>query len=325
MNQSPVSRENKQTERNNIKILISASIVGGVLTSFLVTPLDVVKTRLQTQDKPISTGLNNQQHNKHLFKGTLDAFKKIYKNEGIFTFWRGLTPSLLMTVPNTTIYFTSYEYIKEFLYQYGDSEPYNIYAVPLIAGTAARMVSASVTSPLELLRTNSQGIDLSNYKQSTATLGTPTQHQKFNSVTLFRDIIKNVGIKGLWRGYFPTIIRDVPFSSLYWLGYEVVKSKLMKLQNPNYKIRSQQSPFLINFISGAVSGTIAAVLTTPIDVIKTKIQITVQKQQQQQQYVTENHLNGIRHQFKQIIKEEGFIGLTSGLVPRVAKVAPGLN
>ncbi|EGC29587.1 hypothetical protein DICPUDRAFT_158807 [Dictyostelium purpureum] len=349
-NNIPIKNSNAN---NNFKNLVASS-AGSFLTSLIVTPLDVVKTRLQTQvtKPPPKSVLKTQfcrQHRlsyhshfqkKHVFNNTTDAFKKIYKNEGIFTFWRGLAPSLLMTVPNAAI------------------EGYTIYTVPLIAGSIARMVSASVTSPLELLRTNSQGVSLAATKNAMASVANTAQHavsnaasstckvlgcsanvclptaaaystcstripttpQKFNSFTLFNDIIKNVGVKGLWRGYIPTIVRDVPFSSLYWGGYEVLKLKFMRFQDPSYKVGGN-SPFIINFASGAISGAFAAALTTPIDVIKTRIQMSVQ-QSSNHSNVNTKELRSVRYHFKQIIKEEGFIGLTKGLVPRVAKVGP---
>ncbi|EAL69449.1 mitochondrial substrate carrier family protein [Dictyostelium discoideum AX4] len=326
------SNNNDSNIHKNVKKLMVASIFGGIMSSLIVTPLDVVKTRLQTQN----TGSHINQ--KHVFKGTLDAFKKIYKNEGPLTFWRGVTPSLLMTIPSATIYFTSYEYLKEYLYQFNDTEAYNIYTVPLVAGTLARIFSASVTSPFELLRTNSQGIVLQNaYKNtvamaassSTATIGTIplSSEQRFNSFKLYRDIVNNVGIKGLWRGLGPTLVRDVPFSAIYWAGYEVLKNKLMKSQiDPNFS-RNSKSPFFINFIAGATSGTLAAVLTTPIDVIKTRIQMSAQQTlspsltpQQQLDFIKKN--NSSIYHLKQILSQEGWKGLTKGLVPRVAKVSP---
>ncbi|KAN0015546.1 hypothetical protein ACTFIU_008281 [Dictyostelium citrinum] len=332
--------KNDSNVHRNVKKLMLASILGGIMSSLMVTPLDVVKTRLQTQN----TGSHINQ--KHVFKGTIDAFKKIYKNEGPLTFWRGVTPSLLMTIPNATIYFTSYEYLKEYLYQFNDTEAYNTYTVPLVAGSLARIFSTSVTSPLELLRTNSQGIVLQNAYKNTATaagiassssssaatkatIGTIplSSEQKFNSLKLYRDIVNNVGIKGLWRGLGPSLIRDVPFSAIYWAGYEVLKNKLMKSYvDPNFT-RNSNSPFFVNLIAGGTSGTFAAVLTTPIDVIKTRIQMSAQQTlsssltpQQQLDFIKKN--NSSIYHLKEILHKEGWKGLTKGIVPRAIKISP---
>jgi solute carrier family 25 protein 39/40 len=78
--------------------------------------------------------------------------------------------------------------------------------------------------------------------------------------------------------------------------------------------KHQGISFLVHFVSGAASGTIAAVLTTPIDVIKTNAQVS--------------HLTPSRKHknawdiFRNIVMEEGWRGLTKGVVPRAVKVAP---
>eukprot|EP01132_Coremiostelium_polycephalum_P001201 gene1201-1514_t len=297
----------------NIKKQMMASIIGGMVTSLVVTPLDVVKTRLQTQVDPTTTtkatATPNQttttttksSHKRIQLKGTMDAFYKITKYEGVFTLWRGLTPSLLMTIPSATI------------------DDTNLYTVPLISGCVARIISATVTSPFELLRTNSQGITKQNFK----------------SLNLFKDIVNNVGWRGLWRGLSPTLLRDVPFSAIYWSGYELIKDKIMRSKNKNHT-RHNPPTFFTSFIAGATSGTIAAIVTTPIDVVKTRIQMTVQQQQlqglstssssfktttttSQQQF---NFSTSAITNFKNIIQQEGWMSLTKGMVPRVAKVSP---
>uniref|UniRef100_A0AAR5P3B8 Uncharacterized protein n=1 Tax=Dendroctonus ponderosae TaxID=77166 RepID=A0AAR5P3B8_DENPD len=62
---------------------------------------------------------------------------------------------------------------------------------------------------------------------------------------------------------FPTLLRDVPFSAIYWMSYESIKS-YMGCDHPSFR----QS-----FIGGAISGSIAATITVPFDVVKTHQQI----------------------------------------------------
>ena len=74
---------------------------------------------------------------------------KIARLEGVTSLWRGLVPTLVMTVPGVALYFTSYEKFKEELSGLG-------HLTPLVAGATARTLTATVTSPLELFRTNIQ-------------------------------------------------------------------------------------------------------------------------------------------------------------------------
>ncbi|KAG0175980.1 hypothetical protein DFQ28_007202 [Apophysomyces sp. BC1034] len=126
-----------------------AACSGAILTTLLVTPLDVVKTRLQSQDIP---GSVKTQH----LTGTWDGVTKIVRREGIPALWRGLSAGLVMAVPSTTIYFVGYDYIRDqtqivnqTLHDYS----------PLWAGGAARAVAAAVISPIELFRTRLQSVE----------------------------------------------------------------------------------------------------------------------------------------------------------------------
>ncbi|KAG5210220.1 hypothetical protein JEQ12_015414 [Ovis aries] len=232
-----------------------------------VTPFDVVKIRLQAQNNPFpkgkcflySNGLMDhlcvceEEGNKAWYKkpgrfqGTLDAFLKIIRNEGIKSLWSGLPPTLVMAVPATVIYFTCYDQLTALLRsKLGENES----RIPIVAGIMARLGAVTVISPLELIRTKMQS-------------------KKFSYEELHRFVSKKVSEDGwisLWRGWAPTILRDVPFSAMYWYNYEVLKKWLCA------KSGLYEPTFMINFTSGALSGSFAAVVTLPFDVVKTQKQ-----------------------------------------------------
>ena len=67
--------------------------------------------------------------------------------------WRGVTPTIVMTIPSNAIYFTAYESLKtNFQSNFG----MNIFIAPIFAGFGARILSSIATSPLEYLKTNLQ-------------------------------------------------------------------------------------------------------------------------------------------------------------------------
>ncbi|XP_032160618.1 solute carrier family 25 member 40 isoform X2 [Mustela erminea] len=232
-----------------------ASCSGAILTSLMVTPLDVVKIRLQAQNNPFSKGkcfvysnglmdhlcVCEEEGNKVWYKkpgrfqGTLDAFLKIVRNEGIKSLWSGLPPTLVMAVPATVIYFTCYDQLSALLRsKLGENES----RIPIIAGTIAR--------------------------------------------------------------------------SMYWYNYEVLKKWFCA------KSGLYEPTFMINFTSGALSGSFAAVATLPFDVVKT------QKQTQLWKY--ESHKISLPTStwtiMKNIVAKNGFAGLFTGLIPRLIKIAP---
>ncbi|KAM6451031.1 mitochondrial glutathione transporter SLC25A40 isoform 4-T5 [Liasis olivaceus] len=133
---------------------VVSSCCGAVLTSILVTPLDVVKVRLQAQSNPSLKGksfLDSDGLTDHVylyengtgktwhktsgrFTGMLDAFAKIVQREGVKALWSGLPPSLAVSVPTTVIYFTCYDQLRDALVYKTEDNDY----IPLIAGGIAR-------------------------------------------------------------------------------------------------------------------------------------------------------------------------------------------
>lgn len=81
---------------------------------------------------------------------------------------------------------------------------------PLSAGIAARTIVATFVSPLELVRTRLQSTPISP--------GTP--HTMKSVLDGIQKMVAHDGLRTLWRGLGPTLWRDVPFSGIYWAGYE---------------------------------------------------------------------------------------------------------
>ncbi|KAG8446955.1 hypothetical protein GDO86_014409 [Hymenochirus boettgeri] len=341
---------------------ILASGTGALLTSIFVTPLDVVKIRLQSQKKPISkvlyakslpwalpvrhprwrcflycnglmdhlfvcqhaTACSALSRTPMYFSGTLDAFVKITRHEGLTSLWSGLPPTLVMAIPATIIYFTCYDQLRDFLH-YGLG--YHGSHIPLIAGALARCKSffiekyllfggvfclfdsilkvfhflsvgaVTVISPLELIRTKMQSQQLSYME-----LG-----------VCLRSAVSQGGWLSLWKGLGPTVLRDVPFSALYWFNYELVKRKLSETKE------TAESPFLVSFTAGAVSGAVAAILTLPFDVVKTQRQIELGNLELG---TSRGQRSSTWGAMRRIRTESGIRGLFAGFLPRVIKVAP---
>ena len=121
------------------------------------------------------------------------------------------------------------------------------------------------------------------------------------------------GVRGLWNGYTATLLRDVPFSALYWPLYEQTKASLAAL-NPSEAPNS----FPVTFLSGALAGSVASTLTLPADVLKTLKQIEVGEREVMGQGKSRTN----RAIAKELVREQGVRGLFTGLTPRLLKVAP---
>ncbi|XP_068616053.1 mitochondrial glutathione transporter SLC25A40 [Brachionichthys hirsutus] len=303
--------------RNGITPLqqMVASGSGAIITSLLVTPLDVVKIRLQAQKNPFPKGKCFVYCNglmDHLcvcengnskawykapghFNGTLDAFVKIVRGEGIKALWSGLSPTLVMAVPATVIYFTCYEQLHAVLrVRMGG------YAkeAPLVAGGTARVFAVTIISPLELIRTKLQA-EKQSYRQLTDCI---------------RGAVRSGGWLSLWRGLGATLLRDVPFSAMYWSNYEMGKKWLCE------RYDASEPTLAITFTSGAVSGSVAAIVTLPFDVVKTRRQVELGELLAKK--LTHQASASTFSVMKHIVAQDGFGGLLAGFLPRVIKVAP---
>jgi len=85
-------------------------------------------------------------------------------------------------------------------------------------------------------------------------------------VPMLRDMVRQRGWLGLWRGLGPTLVRDAPFSVIYWTGFEGIREYIVRK-------RKWKEGFFVNFLAGLSAGLVAAATTTPIDVIKTRQQM----------------------------------------------------
>lgn len=95
--------------------------------------------------------------------------------------------------------------------------------------------AATVVSPVELIRTKLQA-----------------QKQSYRELTsCIRLAVQTEGWLSLWRGLGPTLLRDVPFSAMYWYNYEICKSRLCE------RYHTREPTFAISFTSGAVSGAVS--------------------------------------------------------------------
>ncbi|KAI7898683.1 mitochondrial carrier domain-containing protein [Cokeromyces recurvatus] len=313
------------TETSSTEKLISAC-GGALITSLMVTPMDVVKMRMQTQniynavccmafnncikqglqinritrgqpmlyDCAISiTNTATNSRTSPVFKNTFDGLYKIMKYEGPMALWKGLSPALVMSVPSNVIYFVGYDYLKDIIQPAMAISSSTDYS-PLVAGAFARTIAVTIISPIELFRTRLQA--------ATAV------HDFKHVMEGVKKMVLQDGLQALWRGLPPTLWRDVPFSAIYWMGYEQIKYQL----EDYYSLGELQ----VSFISGALSGMFAATITTPFDVAKTRRQVDAGREKP---LLKDSRVPGI---LKQIYRQEGIRGLFSGLTPRVAKIGP---
>lgn len=264
-----------------------------------------------------------EETQRRTFTSTFDGLRKIARNEGFLTLWRGLSPTLMMGIPANIIYFAGYDWLRSDERSLIKQNVSGAYA-PFVAGSIARTAAATATSPIEMFRTRLQ-----------ATPGTGAGHFKATLQGLYQMTQVN-GYTSLWRGLSLTMWRDVPFSGLYWWGYEEMRRVLgtahqnaPHIAGPLSDSASSTSAFLDSFIAGATSGSVAALVTTPFDVGKTRQQVYRHMDDQALKTAQRSSSSPIIPEqlslprfLLHIFREEGTAGLFRGWAARCLKVAP---
>ena len=246
-----------------------------------------------------------------------------------------------MAIPGNVIYFTGYDSLRANPYSPIRRYCNDTYA-PLIAGSIARIAAAAVVSPIEMFRTRLQ-----------ATSGPPGTGHFAATLSGLCDLVRSQGYTSLWRGLTLTMWRDVPFSGIYWWGYETSREKLAELRErgrgrDSAGIQGQQTSrarsssrskqdhsttFIDSFISGAVSGSVASAVTTPFDVGKTRQQVLKHSSDSAPVNGAESLSSALAESSRpenlsmprflcHIYQNEGIQGLFRGGLARCLKVAP---
>jgi solute carrier family 25 aspartate/glutamate transporter 12/13 len=95
------------------------------------------------------------------------------------------------------------------------------------------------------------------------------QLQGMNDKVSAVSVVQNMGIRGLYRGFASTLLRDIPFNAVYFTAYNVLKSVQSERKIAQGKKGQLTAAELLTV--GCISGTMASGITTPADCIKTCI------------------------------------------------------
>lgn len=260
--------------------------VAGAFGAFMVYPIDLVKTRMQNQ--------RSSRVGERLYSNSIDCARKVVRNEGFRGFYSGVLPQLLGVAPEKAIKLTVNDLVRG---AFQDKQTHRIWwPYEILAGASAGGCQVVFTNPLEIvkIRLQVQG-ELS--KKSDAV---PRRSAMW--------IVRNLGLVGLYKGASACLLRDIPFSAIYFPTYAHLKSDLFG-EGPQKKLGVLQL-----LTAGAIAGMPAAYLTTPCDVIKTRLQVEARK--------GEATYNGLVHCARTVYQQEGFKAFFKGGPARILRSSP---
>ena len=205
---SHFSNRQKASETPFVR-LISGAFAGGVACS-MCYPLDLIRTRFT-----MASG--------HDFYSSIpNAFYKISQKEGVLGLYRGLGPTLFVSVPNLAISYCIYGTMKEWIWKVrhpgenvhlANVEEPN-FVDSLIAGATSGICSSLVTYPIDVVRRRLQ------------VLGLHKSAKEIGALQEFQNILRIDGTKGLYRGLTPELLKVTPTVGFTFCTYEFMKDLL---------------------------------------------------------------------------------------------------
>eukprot|EP00884_Botryococcus_braunii_P010651 jgi/Botrbrau1/19588/Bobra.0035s0070.2 len=179
----------------------------------------------------------------------------------------------------------------------------------LVAGGFAGAISKTATAPLARLTILYQVQGLASAQTA---LGSKAVSQKLSVNQAFSQIIRQEGLRALWKGNGVTIVHRLPYSAVNFWSYEHCSEWWARRYPPSKDNPSHD--VVRRLICGGLAGMLACTVAYPLDLVRTRFAAQT----------TKRYYLGINHALRTIVQEEGPRGLYRGLGATLCQVAPSL-
>uniref|UniRef100_A0A8C4QMB4 Uncharacterized protein n=1 Tax=Eptatretus burgeri TaxID=7764 RepID=A0A8C4QMB4_EPTBU len=202
---------------------------------------------------------------------SFDCLVKTLRSEGYFGMYRGAAVNLALVTPEKAIKLASNDFFRHRLSK--DGKGLSVFK-EMMAGCGAGMCQVVVTTPMEMLKIQLQdagrlGESLLHMSGSVVVSVSPILSRSYvanmspsvSGWQLTCELLQKRGVSGLYRGLGATLVRDVPFSIIYFPLFA-------NLNRLGQFSPDGRAPFLHSFLAGCVAGSVAAISVSPFDVDK---------------------------------------------------------
>ncbi|KAL7498665.1 hypothetical protein ACHAWT_006519 [Skeletonema menzelii] len=255
---------------------MTAGCIAGGIEATAVWPMEFIKTQLQLQSKAKGAALP--------YNGMISGLSYYVRTTGFFSLYRGLTPTLIGSIPKAGIRFGLNALIKDKLRDKdGKLTPGKNFVAGLGAGVSEALI---IVAPVETVKTKC--IEL---------------NQPF--VAGMKHILQTEGPAGIYKGAAATAMKQGSNQGLRFMWFNEYKRIVT---NDGEK---PMTP-LLGLAGGMSAGCFSTLGNNPFDVVKTRLQGTKASQ-----------YTGTFDCFKQVLSKEGIGAFYAGVVPRLGRVVPG--
>ncbi|XP_023315746.1 brain mitochondrial carrier protein 1-like [Trichogramma pretiosum] len=277
---------------------LAIGAVAALCAGFFTNPIDVVKIRLQLQGE-----LEARGSYRRIYRNTFHAAYLIAKHEGVFALQAGLAPALGFQMVLNGIRIGGYNLAKNNELTLNEAGQVDVLRSLLVSGGTG-CIGSAIGSPLYLVKTQLQS-------QAPSSIAVGTQHNHASTMAAFRELWRQGGLKGIYRGWHVGVPRISVGSATQLTTYSVVADHLKTYQIFHDK------PMWLTFFASLVGGTCVAVTMQPFDVVATRVY------NQRTDAAGKGVLyTGLFDAFYKILKTEGITGLYKGVFPTWLRIAP---
>mmetsp|Transcript_10924 Transcript_10924/g.19604 ORF Transcript_10924/g.19604 Transcript_10924/m.19604 type:complete len:296 (-) Transcript_10924:342-1229(-) len=259
---------------------MAAGCIAGGIEATCVWPMEFIKTQLQLQSKAkVPGGAAALPYN-----GMVSGLSYYVRTTGFFSLYRGLTPTLIGSIPKAGIRFGLNAQLKDNMRDKdGKLTPGKNFVAGLGAGVSEALI---IVAPVETVKTKCIELD-----------------KPF--VDGLKHILKTEGIGGVYLGAAATAMKQGSNQGLRFMWFN--EYKRMVTNDGEKKLTP-----LMGLFGGMSAGCFSTLGNNPFDVVKTRLQGT-----QSKQYA------GTLDCFKQVLAKEGVAAFYVGVAPRLGRVVPG--
>ncbi|RAL51266.1 hypothetical protein DM860_010768 [Cuscuta australis] len=294
-NHQQQQRENQQPQIGTVSQLLAGGIAGAV-SKTCTAPLARLTILFQVQGMHTDVA--------HLKKACIwREASRIVREEGFRAFWKGNLVTIAHRLPYSSISFYAFERYKNVLQlmmgveRQGESLTADL-CVRLVGGGLAGITAASITYPLDLVRTR---------------LAAQTSVIYYSGIWhALHTIKKEEGARGLYRGLGATLLGVGPNLAISFSVYDTART-YWQMHRPD------DSVVLVSLACGSLSGIASSTVTFPLDLVRRRMQLEGAGGR------ARVYKSGLLGTFRHIIKSEGIHGLYRGILPEYYKVAPSIG
>ncbi len=250
MSVAPASKADSHAPRGPVASFLLDLAAGGTaggISKTIVAPIERVKLILQTQDA--STQITKETR----YKGIGDVLRRVPKEQGVASLWRGNLANVLRYFPTQALNFAFKDkYKKIFVRHSPKTDKLKFFGENLLSGGAAGATTLVFVYPLDFARTR-LGADV----------GMGKARQFTGLWNCISTIHKQNGMRGLYGGFGVSVGGIMVYRAAFFGGFDTAKSLL--LQDPT------NPPILASWLIAQCVTTTAGIMSYPFDTVRRRI------------------------------------------------------